>query len=102
MFWWPTLSIYDSFKSSGRLSTRFRRVFMGISDHSSGRAFARSDIDVGVLVHSLSSKSSQKKCSKVEFKALYSAGTFFHTRLIIFFLFRLSSKLYHKVIIINV
>ena len=31
----------------GKLSTRFRSVFMGVFDHSSRSAFVRSDTDVG-------------------------------------------------------
>uniref|UniRef100_A0A3B4DS63 NACHT domain-containing protein n=1 Tax=Pygocentrus nattereri TaxID=42514 RepID=A0A3B4DS63_PYGNA len=48
----------------GRLSTRFRNVFMGIFDHSSRSTFMRSDLDVGQegLACSLHSNSSQR-CS---------------------------------------
>ncbi|XP_058258308.1 uncharacterized protein LOC131361290 isoform X2 [Hemibagrus wyckioides] len=48
----------------GRLSTRFRSVFMGIFDHSSRSAFVRSHTDVGRegLALSLRSNSSQR-CS---------------------------------------
>uniref|UniRef100_A0A3P8T6V7 mRNA m(6)A methyltransferase n=1 Tax=Amphiprion percula TaxID=161767 RepID=A0A3P8T6V7_AMPPE len=48
----------------GRLSTRFRSVFMGIFDHSSRSAFVRSHTDVGPegLALSLCSNSSQR-CS---------------------------------------
>ena len=46
----------------GKLSTKFRSVFMGIFDHSSSSAFVRSDTDVGPegLAHSLHSNSSQR------------------------------------------
>uniref|UniRef100_A0A3P8S0T8 Uncharacterized protein n=1 Tax=Amphiprion percula TaxID=161767 RepID=A0A3P8S0T8_AMPPE len=48
----------------GRLSTRFRSVFMGIIDHSSRSSFVRSHTDVGPegLALSLCSNSSQR-CS---------------------------------------
>ena len=51
-----------TFHSSGKLSTRFRSVSVGISAHSSRKAFVRSDTDVGRegLAHSLRSNSSQR------------------------------------------
>ena len=48
--------------SSGKLSTRFWRVSVGIFAHSGKRAFVRSDTDVGRegLAHNLRSSSSQR------------------------------------------
>jgi len=44
MLSWPTLTPSTL---QGRLSTRYRSVFMGIFDHSSRSAFVRSGTDVG-------------------------------------------------------
>lgn len=67
-------SSVEGFNSMGRLSTRYRDVFMGIFEHPSGRAFVRSDTGVGQdgLAHSLCSNSPQRSSKWVEVRTLCS------------------------------
>ena len=67
----------------GRLSTRFRSVFMGIFDHSSTSTFVRSHTDVKQegLALSPCSNSSQRCFHRVEVRTLCRPVKFIHTKL---------------------